>query len=58
MLVISPDNLDIRLITAGAYEKVGMTSKAIEEYEKILTIDPKNEKAKKRLGEIREKRPL
>jgi len=48
-----PDDLSIRIHIAGAYEKVGMTYKAIEEYEKALTIDPRNKRAKKRLEEIK-----
>ncbi|MBM4128652.1 MAG: tetratricopeptide repeat protein [Nitrospira sp.] len=50
-----PEDLNIRLLTAAAYEKVNMMQKAVEEYEKVLGIDPNNERAKKRLKEIREK---
>lgn len=47
-----PDNVSIRLTTAGAYEKAGITYRAVEEYRKALIIDPENNRARKRLDKI------
>ena len=48
-----PNNPSIRILTAEAYEKVGMTSKALEEYEKALIINPKNERVKKKVQDMK-----
>jgi O-antigen ligase/tetratricopeptide (TPR) repeat protein len=52
---IFPDDPNMRLTAAGVYERAGMTHEAIEEYEKVLLINPNNERARKRLDEIRNK---
>jgi tetratricopeptide (TPR) repeat protein len=50
-----PDDAGIRLTTAGLYEKLGITYRAIEEYKKTLLIDPKNKEAKRRLDGLMSK---
>jgi O-antigen ligase/tetratricopeptide (TPR) repeat protein len=50
-----PDNAGIRLTTAGLYEKLGITYRAIEEYKKTLLIDPENKEAKRRLDGLMSK---
>jgi O-antigen ligase/tetratricopeptide (TPR) repeat protein len=50
-----PDDAGIRITTAGLYEKLGITYRAVEEYKKALLIDPKNDEAKKRLDNLMSK---
>jgi len=42
----SPENIEIRLKLADAYVKLTEHTKAVNEYIKILEIDPENEEAK------------
>jgi len=41
----SPDNINIRLKLAAAYVKLTEHTKAVNEYIKILMLDPENEEA-------------
>src|SRR4030043_864956 len=50
-----PDDAGIRITTAGLYEKLGITYRAVEEYKKALLINPKNDEAKKRLDNLMSK---
>lgn len=50
-----PDDAGIRITTAGLYEKLGITYRAVEEYKKALLIDPKNDEAKKKLDNLMSK---
>jgi O-antigen ligase/Tfp pilus assembly protein PilF len=43
------DNVGLILGAADAYERAGITYRAVEEYRKALIADPKNEKARKKL---------
>ena len=45
-----PDNTGIMEKTAAIYESLGVSYRAMEEYRKILIIDPGNKKARKGLG--------
>lgn len=49
---VLPKDAKVRLTMAALYEKLGITYRAREEYQKALTLDPGNQKAKKRLGEL------
>lgn len=44
-----PDDHRIRYLTAQAYEGVGIKYRAIEEYKRVLILDPGNEVARKRI---------
>lgn len=48
-----PEDVGIRLTLAASYEKMGVNYRAVEEYERALVLDPKNEKARNRLAEIK-----
>lgn len=47
-----PDNVNLILHSGQAYERLGITYRAKEEYEKALTIDPGNERVKKHLDRV------
>jgi O-antigen ligase len=47
-----PGDAGVSLTAADLYEKVGESYRAIEEYRKALSIDPKNGMAKKRLDAL------
>ncbi|OGW38102.1 MAG: hypothetical protein A2Y97_08455 [Nitrospirae bacterium RBG_13_39_12] len=47
-----PDDAGIRLTTAGLYEKLGITYRAIEEYKNALVINPGNRVTKRKLDEL------
>jgi Tfp pilus assembly protein PilF len=47
-----PEDLAIRLKAAEAYERVGITYRAREEYEKALILDPQNRTAREKLGSL------
>jgi hypothetical protein len=47
-----PGNVGLILGAAEAYERLGITYRAVEEYRKALIIDPKNMKARKKLEEL------
>lgn len=47
-----PEDAQIRLKAAEAYEAVRITYRAAEEYEKALILDPRNETARKRLDAL------
>ncbi len=49
-----PENARIRVAAAGLYEKLGISYRAVEEYEKTLVLDPKNRQARKRLALLRQ----
>jgi O-antigen ligase/Flp pilus assembly protein TadD len=49
---ISPDNVKMRLLVAGLYEKLEMPREAIEEYRHITAIEPGNREAKKRIDAL------
>jgi O-antigen ligase/Tfp pilus assembly protein PilF len=49
---ILPENLHLRLRLADLYQKTESTSRAIEEYRKVLMIDPNNRTAQKFLNKI------
>ncbi len=51
-LVSLPDDVGVRLTTASLYERLGITYRAIEEYKKVLVLDPGNKKAFGRLSQI------
>jgi len=42
----SPNNIEIKLKRADAYVKINEHTKAVNEYIRILELDPDNEKAK------------
>ncbi|MBU0992263.1 MAG: O-antigen ligase family protein [Proteobacteria bacterium] len=48
-LAYCPTDIALRLKAASYYEKLGITYRAEEEYEKVLTIDPTNKTAMKKL---------
>lgn len=48
-LRFKPNNVNINLLVATAYHSSGDTENAIKYYKKVLTLDPKNEIAKKGL---------
>jgi tetratricopeptide (TPR) repeat protein len=50
-----PDDAGLRLTTAGLYEKMDITYRAMEEYKKALLINPDNQEARKRLEELASK---
>lgn len=52
-MVQYPDDINLRLKTALCYERLGITYRAIEEYKKILAIDPNNRTALKKIEEDR-----
>jgi tetratricopeptide (TPR) repeat protein len=47
-----PNDVGLRIMTGGVYEKMGITYRAIEEYRKALMIDPKRQDVKKRLDAL------
>jgi tetratricopeptide (TPR) repeat protein len=47
-----PDDPNIKYYMADLYEKLNMPSRAVEEYRKILAIDPRNQGAKQRLDKL------
>jgi tetratricopeptide (TPR) repeat protein len=47
-----PNDVGLRIMTGGLYEKMGITYRAIEEYRKALMIDPKRQDARKRLDAL------
>jgi len=47
-----PGDAGVRVAAADLYQKAGESYKAIEEYRKALSIDPKNSMAKKRLDSL------
>jgi O-antigen ligase/Tfp pilus assembly protein PilF len=47
-----PEDAGIRLTTGALYEKLGITYRAIDEYRKVLMIDPARQDAKKRLENL------
>ncbi len=49
---ILPDNSGIRVTAGDLYEKLGLTSKAMEAYRHVLVIDPKNQSAQKKLDDL------
>jgi len=51
-----PKDIRIRLTMAGYYEKLGNKDQAAAAYRKILSLDPENKTAKKRIKEIEEER--
>lgn len=54
-LEVVPEDLNLLQGMAESYEKLGETPKAIESYEKILTIDPSNNYARMKLEHLRAK---
>ena len=50
-LIDTPGDVTLRLKSAFYYEKLGITYRAMEEYKKVLTIDPYNRIAQKKLTE-------
>ncbi|MBW1940972.1 MAG: tetratricopeptide repeat protein, partial [Deltaproteobacteria bacterium] len=54
-IVFLPNDLGIRLTTADLYKKLGISYRAMEEYQQALMIDPGNQRAKKELDRIRVK---
>lgn len=52
---VLPHDVKIRVITAALYDKLGITYRAEEEYQKALALDPENRDAKRRLEEITRK---
>jgi hypothetical protein len=42
----------VRLRLAEAYEKERLKDKALEQYQMVIKIDPKNEKAGKKIKEL------
>jgi O-antigen ligase/Tfp pilus assembly protein PilF len=52
-----PGDIKVRLTAARAYEEAGMLYKAVEEYNQVMRLDPKNKKAERavlRLTESKE----
>ena len=47
-----PNDAGIRLATGDAYEKAGIRTKAIDEYRAALSLDPKNQEAKKKIDAL------
>jgi tetratricopeptide (TPR) repeat protein len=47
-----PNDVGLRIMTGGVYEKMGISYRAIEEYRKALMIDPKREDVRKRLDAL------
>ncbi len=47
-----PKNPRLRMTIASLYEKLGINYRAIEEYEKVLVLDPRNRKVKRRLAKL------
>ncbi len=47
-----PADITIRLMTASAYAEAGITYKAIEEYKRVLILDPDNTTARRKIREI------
>ncbi len=47
-----PDDAEMQLVCAGLYEQLGITYRAIEEYRKVLLIDPVNPEARNRLNAL------
>jgi Tfp pilus assembly protein PilF len=48
-----PGNAGIRMTAAETYEKAGIIYRAVEEYRQALMIDPGNDRARKKLDELR-----
>jgi tetratricopeptide (TPR) repeat protein len=48
-----PHDPVVKLRLAEAYEKNGLTGKALEQYLKVAAIEPKNERVKKKIEELR-----
>ncbi len=51
-LVHFPDDTEMQLVCAALYEQLGITYRAIEEYRKVLLIDPANLDARNRLDAL------
>ncbi len=49
-----PQDINIRMAVAGYYEKLGFSDQASAAYRKVLSLDPENRTAKKRLTELAE----
>jgi len=47
-----PGDVTIRLTTASAYAEAGITYKAIEEYKRVLILDPDNSTARRKIREL------
>jgi tetratricopeptide (TPR) repeat protein len=47
-----PNNVGLRIMTGGVYEKMGIPYRAIEEYRRALMIDPKRKDARQRLDAL------
>ena len=51
-----PDNASVRLNLAKLYEDQGISYRAVEEYQKVLMIDPYHKTAKRRLAALRDEK--
>jgi Tfp pilus assembly protein PilF len=47
-----PNDVGLRIMKGGLYEKMDIPYRAIEEYRKALMIDPKRQDVKKRLDAL------
>ena len=50
-ITVLPRDAKLRVTTAGLYEKLGITYRAREEYQKALALEPGNREARQRLEE-------
>ncbi len=52
-----PENASLHLTAARLYERMGIRYRAVEEYRKVLLVDPRNRIASKALGRLVEQVP-